>query len=549
MSASDKKKLRKEQAAAAMTEKQQSEKKEQKKLKAYTVTFVIAMILVVAIVLCAALQTPVKNAMSKNTVAVTVNDHQLNTVELSYFYVDALNNFYNQFSSAGDYQNMYVQIYTGLNPTASLDSQVYNSTTGETWADYFIDSAISNAEWTYAMYDAAMAENYSLTDDQKTELNYVGTYMDLYASLYGYSSTDSYMRALYGSGASLETYKEYYEVSLIASAFATDYYDSLEYTDADYREYEEDKYEEFCSYSYALGYINVSKYLTGGTTTTDEEGKTSITYSDEEKAAAVEAALADAKSLTEGGYETADKLTLAATRLKNTIDISEVTAALYSSLSISNEDVLEWITSEDRTSGELTYIEASTEDEDGNVTVNGYYVVLFLDRIDNASVNVGSVRHLLVAFEGGTEDDDGNVTYSDEEKAAAKEQAEKLLEEYLNGETVDEEAFTALIKEHSDDSEDGLYEDITPDSNYVENFRNWAVADHEVGDVEIIETEYGYHIMYYVGANELSYRDLLIDAAICEEAYSEWEEELVATVTTTDGNLKYMNRDFVLSAG
>ena len=50
MSASAKKKLRKEENAAQLTEKQLKEQKEAKKLKAYTLTFAIIMVLVVAIV-------------------------------------------------------------------------------------------------------------------------------------------------------------------------------------------------------------------------------------------------------------------------------------------------------------------------------------------------------------------------------------------------------------------------------------------------------------------------------------------------------------------
>lgn len=548
MSASDKKKLRKEQAAAAMTEKQKTEKKEQKKLKAYTVTFIIAMVLVVAIVLCAALKTPVSNALNKNTIAATVDEHKLSTVELSYYYIDAVSNFYSQFSSAGDYQDLYVQMYTGLIPSTALGDQVYDSTTGETWADYFIESAISSAKWTYAMYDKAMADGHTLTETEQSNIDAVESYMNLYATYYGYSNTDSYLRAMYGNGATLESYMEYYEISAIASSYASAYYDSLEFTDTDYREYEADKMNEFNSYSYVSCYVRTSNYYSGGTTTTNEDGTTSITYSDEEKKAAAEAALAEAEGIVASGAASAEDLELYIAKLENkNITVSENTAVLYSNLSTSNEDIKNWITSDERNAGDLTSIASTTEDSEGNVTTNGYYVLLFLECKDNTAVNVGNVRHLLVAFEGGTKDSSGNVTYSDEEKATAKKEAEELLAKYEAGEKT-EEAFTALIKEHSDDTKDGLYENITPDSGYVTAFAQWATADHEVGDVDIIETEYGYHIMYYVGANELNYRDTLIDTALCEQDYTAWENDVIlADVTAVEADLSRMNYDFTIS--
>ena len=212
---------------------------------------------------------------------------------------------------------------------------------------------------------------------------------------------------------------------------------------------------------------------------------------------------------------------------------SEKTATLYGSLP-TIEGMAEWISSEDRKTGDITYIAYTThthaegeehsddEDESKYETVNGYYVVLYLDSTDN-TMPIGTVRHLLVKWET----DEGKSDPTEEQKAAAKAEAEKLLEEFKKGEMT-EEAFTKLLTEHTDDvdsskkpNNDGLYSDITPDSGYVAEFTAWATAEHEPGDVEIIETDYGYHIMYYVEAAELNYRDTLINADLEDEAYTE----------------------------
>ena len=114
-----------------------------------------------------------------------------------------------------------------------------------------------------------------------------------------------------------------------------------------------------------------------------------------------------------------------------------------------------------------------------------------------------SVRHILVMPEGGTVSEDGyTTTYSDEEWAACLKKAEEILDEWKAG-AATEESFAELVPVYSEDSGSletgGLYEGITPTSSYVENFLNWAIDEARVsGETGIVQTEYGYHVMYFV---------------------------------------------------
>ena len=148
MSASDKKKLRKEQNAAAITERQKQARKEAKKLKGYTATFIIIMLLVVSIFVGTAFGGQIAGLFHQARTAVTVGDHEINTVELNYFYVDSVQSMVNQYSSYGSYATTYLQLYTGLNASKPLDEQVRDSATGETWADFFTTAAKESAKWT-----------------------------------------------------------------------------------------------------------------------------------------------------------------------------------------------------------------------------------------------------------------------------------------------------------------------------------------------------------------------------------------------------------------
>ena len=214
----------------------------------------------------------------------------------------------------------------------------------------------------------------------------------------------------------------------------------------------------------------------------------------------------------------------------------------------------EWITDSSRTEGELGYVEnaTTTTNEDGteDKTINGYYVIFYKGVEDNKTPLV-NVRHILVA-EGGTMDPNtGRMTYTDEELAAAKEKAEKILAMYEAG-IQNEEAFKALALEHNTDpgskENGGLYEDVYP-GQMVAEFNDWCFAEgRKPGDTGIVMTPYGAHIMYYVSMGTEIYRDTLIENSLRSADTAAWYEALVNATTVIEGNTKYLNRDMILAA-
>ncbi len=555
MSASSKKKLRKEQEAVHLTQKQRQQQSEAKKLKTYTVTFVVVLALIVAIALGTLAVTGINRSgyFQKNTIGVTLNGHQLNNVALNYYFVDAVQNQYDSwYQSYGTYMSTIMQMY-GLDLSKPLDKQIYDADKNITWAAYFMETAIENARYDYAMYDLAQKEQYKLSDDEQEELDTSISTMQLYAAIYGYKGVDQYLEYTYGFGSTAENYKEYLQISTLAKSFYQSHYDSRDYDDAAIREYESTRYNDYTSYSYTQIYIPYRDFLTDGTK--DEDGK--VTYSDAEIDAAVKAAKAAAETLlsckTSEDFDAAIKKIEQYKEYKDE-DISklktEYTNTFYGKLV---EAVKEWVSNKDRKEGEITVIENTIKstDADGKETtsIGGYYVVLFGSSDENKS-SMGNVRHLLVKFTGGTKDDDGNTVYSDAEKKKALDLAEQLLKQWKEGK-MDEDSFIEMVKENSDDSSastGGLFEDIHRDSNYVTNFKNWALdSKRQEGDVEIVETEYGYHIMYYVGTSELTYRDFMIFENLRDDEMTKWKEEAVESTTVVNGNTKYVNTGMTLA--
>ena len=539
MSASSKKKLRKEQEAAKMTEKQLTAQKEAKKTRIYTTAFVVVMaaLLVIAIVVGVNQTITSSGIREKKTVAVTVGDHEISNAELNYFYMDAINNFY---SSYGSYAAMF-----GLDVTAPLNEQVVDEATGLTWADDFLESAKSSAQTVYALADAAEAEGFALSAEELSTVEYSVYNLDTYATLYGYADGEAYLKAIYGNGADMDSYLEYSKLTALADAYYSHYADSLTYEDADLRAVDSENFGAYSSYTYHSYYLATSKFLTGGTT--DEEGTT--TYTDEEKAASEAAAEEAAKSLVAEEIASADDLDAAIAALAVNADTTASSTlnedTLYSSI---NGVYADWIADSSRQEGDMEVFANTSGD-----TTSGYYVVYYVGSTDN-TFNLTNVRHILVSPEHDSSEsedhDHSESTYTDEEMAAAKATAEEILAEWKAGDAT-EDSFAELANAKSADGDGttgGLYENVYP-GQMVTNFNDWCFDEsRKSGDTGIVESTYGYHVMYYVGDSDLTYRDYLISNELRSTDVEEWYTSVVDAMTVTEGEIKYLNMDLVLSA-
>lgn len=540
MSASDKKKTRHEQYVSQMTEKQQKEAKESKKLRLYTIIFAVVIVLMIGIVIATTFLR--SGILERKTTAATINgDTKISAAELNHYYMDTVNQFMNQF---GNYLSL-----TGLDSTKPLDEQIQDEETNTTWADYFLQDATKRMKSVYAVYNDAVAQGYTLSDTAKTQLDMTVSNMAAYAKIYGYPDAGSYIKAVYGQGCNEETYRQYAEIQLIASEYAKDHSESLTYDDAALRAAEAENFNAYSSYSYHSYFVGASHFYEGGTT--DADGKT--TYSDEEKQAGLKAAEKAAQDLLDQKPATAEEFDKAIGAMSINADTDAKSTVfdrvLYSQI---GQIFRDWVTDAQRTAGDMTMIpnETETTNEDGTTTktVTGYYVVMFDDATDNTFPLV-NVRHILVPYEGGTTGENGQKTYTDEEKAAAKTKAEELLAQFTSGETT-EDAFAALAKENSTDGgskeNGGLYEDVYP-GQMVRNFNDWCFDEsRKPGDTGIVESDYGVHVMYFVGDSETTYRDYMITNELRSADMAKWEESLAETVTVELVDTSKVNTDLVI---
>ena len=512
-----------------MAERQRQEAQEVKKLKVYTTTFWIVMALCVCIVVTTVLSNPVKNVLYKNNVAVTVGDHEVSSVELNYFFIDTVNDYINQFGEYASYL---------LDTTTPLNKQVIDKESGETLADSLLKAAESTLKRTYALYDLAMEKGFKLDEEDEKAIDTLVTNMEFYAMYYGYGDVKSYLQGIYGNGSEVESYREYQRINLIADRYYAEYAETLDYNDEQIREYEagkdgegenaKDRFHNFSSVTYSYYYVACNKWAPEK----DDKGN-KIEYTADQLKEAREKAKAAADALAAGKFEDLAAFDKAIGEMEiNKDEKTKPTASRFEDQlvpQVSHKDVREWLISKDLKEGDLTVIENSTGEGDKK-EVKGYYVVRF-GSLDENRFNLKDVRHILIKFEGGKYNSTtGQTTFTDAEKKAALEKAEKIYNEWVKS-GASEEDFKDLVEEHSGDTasveDGGLYENVYP-GQMVEKFEDFCYDENrKAGDHGIVESTYGYHIMFFVGDSDVTYRDFMIKAELRADELEEWLDDLV----------------------
>ena len=450
------------------------------------------------------------NAKPQKAIALTVGDHEITAVELNYYYVEMIDSFYQDYA--------YI-ISTMLDLKKPLSQQIFDEATGQTWAEYFLQCSIDNVRSTYALCDAAEAAGFTLN---QSDLNSVELVID---ALNGYAKTagkevDDCMEELFGKGASVDSYREYYRRNILANSYYSHYYNSLEYSTKALFEFDQQDISRFNSYSYALYYLPVSKFASEAEAKAAADRVQAGSYAD---AAAFNEALASQAGQTDA-------------------KATEYTNQLHTAIST---DYSDWLSCTDRKLGDVGIFPAMTDS-----VAEGYYLLLYLGT-ENNRFRLKNVRHILVIPEGGTYNSlTGKTEYTIREMAGAAVEAKAILEQWKSFNMPTEDYFASLANQYSDDGNGttgGLYEDVYP-GMISTAFTDWCYdEERKPGDVEPIETEYGYHIMYFVGDSSLTYRNYLITLELRNRDTAAWLEELLAACTVTEKDLSFVDLDRTLA--
>ena len=182
-----------------------------------------------------------------------------------------------------------------------------------------------------------------------------------------------------------------------------------------------------------------------------------------------------------------------------------------------DDEVIAWVSNDETKAGDTKLVELSNETE----YTKTVYIVEKEMHLDESATK--DVAHILIKA--------AKDTATEAEKAAAKAKAEQLLADFLAGEATLEK-FEELAKTNNEDS-NCVYEGVTK-GQMVETFDAWTFDEsRQVGDTGVVETQYGYHIMYFVGEGKPAYHVAAFDSYIDAE-YTKLIDELTEKYVTVN---------------
>ena len=251
-----------------------------------------------------------------------------------------------------------------------------------------------------------------------------------------------------------------------------------------------------------------------------------------------ETAVKDLEAIGETGFEkvltsTRDKLI---NQIKTNLGAMLTKASAYSD---STEEKI-WLFGEDRVEGETKIFSSDdnkTEEETETQATSFSAIVYRIAKPSYVQEDLTkSFGHILITADSQMTEhshEDGS-SHTDAEKeeaeALAKAEAERLLEEFKKGEMT-KEAFDALAKDKNEDSNE-YYENVKT-GVMVSEIEDFIYAeDRNVNDVEVIKTDYGYHVTWFMGdGNAVWFVDSKDD--YYNDCVEKWVEELEAATPIT----------------
>ncbi|MBR6915179.1 MAG: peptidylprolyl isomerase [Clostridia bacterium] len=505
----------KKAAGAATFTAKKDEKKG--KLKGVLIGIAIAAVLLILVGLTVFNMSQDQGWFKGNEVVMSTDNYSVNQGMFAYFFRESYMNVNNTYYSIlGDNVSQYIDT------SKSLKEQPYGGEEYDTWYDYILAQTKATINEYLIFSEEARAAGVSLDNDDRAEINsHIGELKDA-AKTAGYSSSGDYIRAAFGVGVNEAKIRKALELEHLATKYAQKIADAVDVSDevleAKYNE-DPDKYDRV---SYLLYTFRSDDLLPK----TDAEDENAAEPTDEEVAAAIEKIKTSAGELAavKSEDEFRDYVRKYATDVLGKDESAADAAAdgvLKENVSNSDTEAMKWAFS--AKAGETNVIECSE-----GKTQEVYFLVTEKRRVeDDGAV---SVRHVLFkhptkdTVDENAEDKEAAQAAADEKydseyeeiKAKAQEVYDKWVEE---GHT--EDAVIELAKEHSEDTSaenGGLIENVTK-GQFVEPFNTWLFEEgRKAGDYTLLETEYGWHIVYYVSKGEPQWKTT-ITSNLKTEAY------------------------------
>ena len=349
-----------------------------------------------------------------------------------------------------------------------LDEQVYDKETGKTYHTFFLEEAVETWQEVMLLADAARAANYELPEEIIDQLDSLEYDLDQMAYYYGLDSGDALIRLQYGRGCGFDTYYEYCAEYYLGHMYWTEWTENLEVSDQQIEDYFTSN-EEALKNDYQLSITKEFGNLVSLRNILIPVEKVEVEGEDGKK-----------------------------TKVEDWDGCKTKAEEVYNL----------WLNGERTEESFIALVKEHSKD-----TATNKKEGLLTDMYPGSMREI-DVRHILFFPEGADSSNITSMNWPEEAWEAAKSKAELCLETWLNGEKT-EESFAELAKKESEDGSapnGGLYADVVM-GQMVKAFEEWCFdTSRKTGDYGIVKTDYGYHVMYYVGGDDAADEWLFDDA-------------------------------------
>lgn len=458
---------------------------------------ILAALVALGLIIWGAVSIFTPNANEKMTpgnTAMKIGDTKISVGMYNYYYTGTVS----QYLQDAQYGN------NNIDPTVDFAKQFTTDEDGNeiSWLDVFKRDTIKKLQYNVAYYEEAVKNGVTLTEQQKAQIDeYIKGVEETAAN--EDMSVNAFLQENYGEYCGLATFRKVLEQSSIGRT-----YNLRVSADNKYDEAALEKHIEDNSKKYSVGVFAGLEIMGNGT---DEKSISEL----EARVEKYKAQIKDVKSLKalipEASAELIDTYINSYGYFKDekeAIEGLEKSAEMkipYTQLKEQfSDEIADWLMSDDGIGEIKSYV---------NKEYGFAYIFYKTGKPAYSDTEYFSVRHILVfpksADEAESEEDvnPAEKTYTEEEWNEALEKANAILEEYKAGEQT-ELAFAFLAEEKSEDVQSttkgnyGLFGGAMEGvglGQMVPEFEKWATdKSHKYGDVGIVKTQFGYHIMFYI---------------------------------------------------
>lgn len=441
--------------------------------------------------------------IQRNLKPMHVGDEPVSMAEYRYHY----NTVYNTYAQYAQYGMV------ATDALGNIDLKAANSLSGDenqTMGEYIHEQAQESVQTSFILANMAEEEGYSLTEEDRATIDSYFSNIEL--SYPEAINRQAFYDQTFGQGTNEDTLRPILERVMLASRFAEDYPDTFEISEVEVETLYQSNAANYDVVDYRVQVIEAE--LPTDHEPSDVETEEAVAAAEEKAEEMLEqatdeesfasAALAHVPTEEKGDYKLNDG-SLQQAVLKADAGPTEVQ---------------DWLFAEEREAGDTTLISADDSESQ--------YVLYFLDRY---AERYPTVRHILIPVA-----DDA----TDEDIAAAHAEAEEIM----TGIGSYEEMVSVGDELLADGTAGETAEYEVERQQMVEPFEDWAFdPDRTEGEMAVVDTTYGSHIMYFVGYSDDYTWQRQIDEQLRQEEFGyrtdDWLAEERFAVSVKERVLHY----------